>query len=305
MAIVFPSLFGQIQLHGVLRLVLASLVHHHDFLVGQLPVQHPLLSTPLFVSTDLVSTLRPLVFSGTESTLLFASGIPPHVELLRQLDRNEKSIQSIPSVVLNGVRQIVDERGLAAGNITQGFFESTLSQAIATALQRVRPDVPPTTAPTDDVDSNSAVFSWGGLFHMLPEDFKFPSVDLATAWNLWWRGNPAQKIIPFRKICTRDLSLPSEHKEYYEWKFIMEKMIAYYTAKQGSPPSPTASALELSASFAVANGLLDPIRTSTSTKRSRRDGQLRVSTAARLVRQMQPTTHPRPFRKRNKRAVET
>ncbi|ETV65566.1 hypothetical protein H257_17762 [Aphanomyces astaci] len=76
-------------------------------------------------------------------------------------------------------------------------------------------------------------------------------------------------------------------------------------AKQGSPPCPSASALELAASFVVANGLLDPIRTTTSKKRSRRDGQLRVSTAARLVRQMEPTEDPRPYRKRNKRAAET
>ncbi|ETV89845.1 hypothetical protein H310_15316 [Aphanomyces invadans] len=34
------------------------------------------------------------------------------------------------------VRQIVDERGLAAGNITQAFFESTLSQAIAASERK-------------------------------------------------------------------------------------------------------------------------------------------------------------------------
>ncbi|ETV64558.1 hypothetical protein H257_18562 [Aphanomyces astaci] len=52
-----------------------GLVHPHDLLTGQFIL--PLLSTPLFASNDLVSTLRPLVFSGTESTFLFASGIPP------------------------------------------------------------------------------------------------------------------------------------------------------------------------------------------------------------------------------------
>ncbi|ETV81987.1 hypothetical protein H257_05515 [Aphanomyces astaci] len=48
------------------------------------------------------------------------------------------------------------------------------------------------------------------------------------------------------------------------WGGMLHMLPEFYMAKQGSPPCPSASALELAASFPVDNGLLDPIRTTTS-----------------------------------------
>ncbi|KAF0710697.1 hypothetical protein AaE_012419 [Aphanomyces astaci] len=288
---------------GVLRLLLASLVYHYDFLVAHLQPNHPLLSTALFVEPGLAASLRLFVICGLESQCLVASGIPPHVELMRQLDKNQKSIQDISSIVLSGVREIVDEKGLAAGNVTREFFESTLTKAIADVVDVARAVSNPHRPHVDERAADYPVHHWGGQLHMLPKDFKFPSVDLGTAWSLWWRGNPSQKVPPFRKICTRDLSLKSECKEFYEWKYIMGKLSSYYTAQHGNGPNATASPEELIASFTIANRLLDPIRLTTTKKRTRRGGQLRVSTAARLVRQMEPPANQRPYQKRNKRPL--
>ncbi|ETV79837.1 hypothetical protein H257_07053 [Aphanomyces astaci] len=85
-ALVFPRLWSHESLRGVLVLCLASLVHHKVFLEDTLPAKHPLLSSVLFGDVGMTTLLRANV------TLLSSSmqptGIPPHVSLHTQLEKN-------------------------------------------------------------------------------------------------------------------------------------------------------------------------------------------------------------------------
>lgn len=113
----------------------------------------------------------------------------------------------LPDQILDGVRKIVDEKGLMAGNITRDVLESTIAKAMSNLIAF-------NSNHGQDLSSSSEscremifqVYTWGGGIHKLKEDFEFPSVDIATAWKLWWRGNPTTKTPPFKDISTLDLA---------------------------------------------------------------------------------------------------
>ncbi|KAF0721803.1 hypothetical protein Ae201684P_007722 [Aphanomyces euteiches] len=162
---------------------------------------------------------------------MLTTGIPPHVELLRQLQRNEQSILAVPQLVLSGVREIVDGNGLIAGHITRSYFESTLESTVTKAVEVA---LGGTTSSAVNASESAAscgidvlVYHWGGSLHKLPEQFEFPSVDVSTALSLWWLGNPIQKHQPYWTIETRDLNASNQRKAFYEGKYIMEKLTQF------------------------------------------------------------------------------
>ncbi|KAH9133211.1 hypothetical protein AeRB84_020668 [Aphanomyces euteiches] len=285
--VVFPSLHALFHLQGVLRLCLASIVYHHEFLVSTLPSTHALLSSTLFRNNSILQRLKCIVQHGCESTTLQASGVPPHVELYRTLAKQEQSLLSIPRVVLDGVRQIIEENGFAAGQITREFLSSTISAAIASVAGSSGIS---TSTSTSGNEANSIVkydvFMWGGRLHKLPEDFVFPSVDLATGWKLWFCGNPAQKLLPFQSISTLDLATRKQRNVFYEWKFIMSRLSKFYESQTGHKPLPNPTELQLIESFDVAQRLLAPMEEVTPKKRQRRTAQLKVATTVGLLRQL-------------------
>jgi hypothetical protein len=82
----FPSLNNTSTLQGVLRLCLASLVVRADHLLETLPASHPMLSTYLFRNSQVLDQLRAALVSTDDSTpWVKPTGIPPHVELYKQL----------------------------------------------------------------------------------------------------------------------------------------------------------------------------------------------------------------------------
>lgn len=71
------------------------------------------------------------------------------------------------------------------------------------------------SAGTTDATSNSTRYSslhlWAGSeqFHQVPQHFQWPSDTPHTMWQLWFRGNPAQNIGPYKGINPR-FDLPSK-----------------------------------------------------------------------------------------------
>jgi len=45
-------------------------------------------------------------------------------------------------------------------------------------------------------------FTWkaDNKFHMVPEDFKFPNIDVKTMWGLWHFGNTWKGIQLYRRL---------------------------------------------------------------------------------------------------------
>ncbi|RHY16586.1 hypothetical protein DYB25_004146, partial [Aphanomyces astaci] len=117
---------------SVVVLCLASLVHHKVFLEDTLPAKHPLLSSVLFGDVGMTTLLRANV------TLLSSSmqptGIPPHVSLHTQLEKNLAAVRALPGEIRDGIESLLDEKGVSAGNITHALLEQLLKNAVASVV---------------------------------------------------------------------------------------------------------------------------------------------------------------------------
>jgi hypothetical protein len=82
-------------------LCLASLSHHHDYLLDRLPSTHPLRVNYLFCNPNAQSTLKMQLARG-DDTQMRATGIPPHVELYRQQQKIQKAVEQMPSLLMGG-----------------------------------------------------------------------------------------------------------------------------------------------------------------------------------------------------------
>ncbi|KAH9139324.1 hypothetical protein AeRB84_016405 [Aphanomyces euteiches] len=224
--LMFPNLTTMSHLYSVIRLILASLVYHHDFLVEILPPQHALLSSALFRNRSSQQFLESLLITGDESPIMRSTGIPPHIEVYKKLDRNYNSITSIPKVIYEGISKLLDEKGAASGNITKDVLESTISGAIS----KLFPHLNQQAAQIDDSSYNidCSVEWWKEKLMILPDNIVFPSVDVATAWKLWWLGNPAQKLIPFSKIKLSFLPSRLLKNILAEWTYLMSRMERHF-----------------------------------------------------------------------------
>ncbi|KAG2977934.1 hypothetical protein PC123_g26046 [Phytophthora cactorum] len=107
------------------------------------------------------------------------TGDPPHIEIYKQLEDLKEAIKRLPDALLSGVGDLLDEKYVAAGNITRNVLEQTIRQLLEEAGVG-------TTASAKEhsehqQESSRNVDFWGGKFHFLPANFEFPSTDPLTA----------------------------------------------------------------------------------------------------------------------------
>ncbi|KAK1941569.1 hypothetical protein P3T76_007435 [Phytophthora citrophthora] len=57
---------------------------------------------------------------------------------------------------------------------------------------RLHHQIPHQTTPAQN--ALRSYYAWGGKFHLLPQDFDFPSVDPLGAWVMWWFGNKCREV---------------------------------------------------------------------------------------------------------------
>ncbi|RHY14575.1 hypothetical protein DYB25_014110 [Aphanomyces astaci] len=87
---------------------------------------------------------------------------------------------------------------------------------------------------------------------------------------------------------------------FFEWKFVLEKLTDHFVSVSGRNMALNPSEQEVSTSFDTARGLFDQLCGETSAKRVRCDGQLKMTTLVRLLRQLEPSKTPRVFKKRKR-----
>ncbi|ETV82799.1 hypothetical protein H257_04583 [Aphanomyces astaci] len=168
--IMFLSVCSEIHLVPILQLILASLVYHRIVLIGSLPPHHALLSTSLFTNPDLFANLTTIVISGSTSSCLRASGIPPYVEIYRKLGKNEVILISMPAKILDGVRSIVEDHGVVAGNITRSVLESSIASALSSIQQSNSAMSPAQQLPIDSQPLVYEPFHWGRNMALNPSE---------------------------------------------------------------------------------------------------------------------------------------
>jgi hypothetical protein len=88
---------------------------------------------------------------------------------------------------------VLEKKRIVAGNITRALLREEMHALLDEA--GLRSSVP-TNVPEPAQQSTCHYHLWGGKFHVLPQDFQFPSIDPLGAWLLWWFGNQQLKYPP-------------------------------------------------------------------------------------------------------------
>ncbi|KAH9134534.1 hypothetical protein AeRB84_019705 [Aphanomyces euteiches] len=209
-----------------------------------------------------------------DSTVVKPTGIPPHVSLYACIGESQNAIEALPDIIVDRI----EEKGVAAGNITHTLLKSTIADIIReTTNLSARDEVSPASS------APIGMFVWGERFRRLPIDFVFPSVGPTTAWELWWRGNVNLNYPPFRHIDPEDLKLLAQRSQLVEWKLIM-RHFEQICAESGLFLTKTPNDDELLASSRVISAYLQTICASKSNSRQRRVSQLKLMSIVRDVR---------------------
>lgn len=134
---------------------------------------------------------------------------------------------------------------------------------------------------------------------MLPKDFNFPSIDPLGAWLLWWFGNTKLHYPPYKNIPTEDLDSQKKKATLSEWS-VMMRYIINGIEEELSAPMPAIT--DEKHAIKLFNKGYATLKLKPS-KRKRRDGQLKLTTVLRLIREnnrAQDSPRSRPFRPRKR-----
>jgi hypothetical protein len=196
--------------------------------------------------------------------------------LYKKLDNIQNSIDRLPPVLIQGVGTLLEEKGVAAGNITVQLLEDTMKKLFMT--------VGLSNAQHSQTGGNNEgrrrmVHCYDGRLHLVPKSFKFPEVGVFGAWKLWWFGDESKGYPPLRRIRSHDL--PNNlQKTFSDWSVMMKHIITTITSSGVTIPDEVTEehAVELFG-IGMRNLRLAP------SSRKRRFEELSLSTVLRLVRQ--------------------
>jgi hypothetical protein len=187
----YPQSFRQ-----VLPFLLASVVHHREFLRATLAPEHPLFLSRLWTS-GIIDTLAPKVYTGNGKhpvTKLTATGIPPHILLANELAATKGELETVRTTILQKLDEVPDrvKESMLENFQVDGAVPITVSQVTSmmsemqqrlvyaiveqgarqhTALVQVQSSLQPAAPPTH---TDFTTYTWGEGLHTVPEFFRFP-----------------------------------------------------------------------------------------------------------------------------------
>ncbi|OWZ08853.1 LOW QUALITY PROTEIN: hypothetical protein PHMEG_00018539 [Phytophthora megakarya] len=233
----------------------------------------------------------------SETSWMKASGIPPHIELYKKIDKQQQSIDALPSMLEKRMENVLERKGVAAGNITQELLRSEKESLLKDiGLHRSNETEPAA------ISSSPArtYYTWGGKFHRLPKQFEFPSIDPLSVWRLWRFGDTSRDYPPFKGILSDDLDTPKKKATLSEWSMMMRHIInAIEEQTHQTLPEirDEAHAVEL---FNCGYSMLK----FRPSKRERRSTQIKLTTALRLICEAdRSTTRSHQFKSRKRQAA--
>lgn len=193
---------------GLLSLLLASMVHHSDWLIGMCSKypSHPFHSLLLINDNELLMELRSLVTLESNSHVPMATGVPPHVshtqaikEVHRVCTETKEEVAQFKEDLKRAISDAVDAKVESEGNINLSILEGVLAGLKKELFEKLENI---SVKPSDDAISsdvpllNSTVktpsqfeFKYNGSMWFLPESFKFPEgTTRYTGWKKWLVG---------------------------------------------------------------------------------------------------------------------
>lgn len=188
--------------------LIASVVHHWEWLEENLPRSHPLFSAKIYTSS-IYETWKPLVITGNFScpeTQMRASGLPKVIVNMVENRMVHEAVFAAPRITADLVLSAIG----SANNVNlhnKEVVDQTVSPRfdnimnillnLQERVDTIQPQSPTQIAPTQVSFRN---FAWGGRFHNHPENFQLPADTCVKLWNLWLFGDANAVNTPYRNL---------------------------------------------------------------------------------------------------------
>ena len=237
---------------GLLKLLLAQLVYHSDFLkkeVDKNPKHQFGLVPMVFDKPELLAALKKNVTLDPSPDMPMATGIPPHIshsiEIEKVLDicgEVKGAVEALDAMISTSVGNAIDEKVVSEGNVNLSVLTKALSAFRIDMMKDLQCHSPAVTEsslsdqPTIDTTITIATyftFNYNGKSWAVPLSFAFPEgATLWNAWSKWWLGNIAidggkqYKIMAYRHLHDKDMpTTKAKNNLKTNWRPILTKMM--------------------------------------------------------------------------------
>lgn len=235
----FPGLPENLRYIG--EFSLASVIYHVNFLRQNLPATHCIFSNALFTQ-NYIQKLYPLVKccrSNEPGVKIRATGIPPHIGIICNLDRVSENLLHVTSVVqetgqktVDGVIQVLEDHAIGAGTVTFNGLNSAINTCTENSklmdmVQKIMQTQVISQVPTQQNNNSTnshQLHLVNGAMRRVPQDFKFPSCSILQLWQLWCLGDSEKKLPPFRLLEAKDMVNRTLQKRLNDVKFLLKKI---------------------------------------------------------------------------------
>lgn len=278
----FPSTEQLPTLEPVRQFMVACLLHGSQAITTLLPGHHPVFQSYCFRNIAFLKETVAVV-SGLSSPALSATGLPPHVLSWLNHLRIEDLVQQLPQKVFDGIGNVLQANGVAAGNITKELLESIMRNLLESDRQaRSQP------FPQASTDRSPRMFLWAsdGRFHRLPEDYNFPDLTVPQAFLIWFEGNPSNELVPFRHLEMFDIP-PPWRKRFSDLRCIIRLLLEQVPESQRHDLNQMSTQRLTSTCLQAISALPKKAK-----KKSTRTSQWMITTALREVREARVLMNP-------------
>jgi hypothetical protein len=193
------STFYPSNLVPVITFLLAQIVHHKNWLLQSLPENHVLFNSRVWTS-GIIEKLQNRILLGNgrnSSSGMTATGIPPHIilanevakvreevslikiDLMNKLDALPEKVKTamLENFSINGVVPITTSEVHRLVSELQVTLLTVIRQQ-AEATEKAISEVVITQRGSNETGTNATgyqLWSWGEMFHFVPEGFIFPT----------------------------------------------------------------------------------------------------------------------------------
>ena len=204
------------------------------------------------------------------------------------------AIQISTQEAVQGIEAVLENRAIGAGTVTRDGLQDVLSTAITDMLQQhgvidfinnqnIQTNLTPqhNEGPAEFNPSDNTTHFWGGRFHLVPENFEFPSVGPRLAFQYWCNGDSRLLYPPLRLLQPIDMQTSNLKKRLCDFKYLMNKILGLLRDRDAWIANPTI--IQVDEMYNLIEEDLG-MQMNTPTNRQRRVGQMGWRNAVKILR---------------------
>jgi hypothetical protein len=169
------------------------------------------------------------------------------------MDRFTEVVSALPQSLGDYILRNCEVGGavpVTADHVTRMFLEmresltDQIRASIAAAVTIPQPALAPQPAQAMEVDPNDPfsveldgtvwkTFCWGGKLHPIPEDFTLPTMNTKALWDLWFFGDQASGIRPYKWFRKSDFVKSSDQTKLTKARSMIAQVIKYAVEQGG------------------------------------------------------------------------